>query len=380
MKIFFNPPKSCCFNYQHDLILYQLSINNFEFTKDVKEADIIIIPTFCTGSYANILENMHRMVSILENKKNTAKTYLTGCITRQFKDDIFLSEFSKWVKDNIDYIIPQNQPNLLLKLISEDIFGTLDINDFGMVKFDNDDLVGEIFISNGCLNKCSFCKVTYQNYPLKSLDINEVKEQIDKLDDMNMSTIIVKGTNVCQYGLDLYNEYMLPEIIDYFEKKKNINKVIYEGFAFKDAIKNDFQSTIANSTKVGRLCGSLESGSDRILKLMRKGFTSDEIINFFNDIRKKRFIELYSVIIAGFPTETIEDAMMTLKVLKELKASEVDICRYTNSSFVDSNCYEQLSPSVIQEHTRIYSKVLKKRSVKTRINSFGYKLNDYKYN
>lgn len=169
----------------------------------------------------------------------------------------------------------------------EEQFGDIDINDFGMISSRSNNSAS-MWISNGCLNNCSFCKVTFQNYPLKSVDLNEVKEGIDYLDEKNVSELYLKGTNVCQYGLDLYHEYMLPEIIEYFEKKKNIQKVSLVGFAFKDAIRNDFQEILKNSTKVIELSGALESGSDRLLKMIRKGFTSDEIIDFVKNIRQKK--------------------------------------------------------------------------------------------
>ena len=53
----------------------------------------------------------------------------------------------------------------------------------------------------------------------------------------------------------------------------------------------------------------------------------------------------------------------------------VDICRYTNSKFIDSNNYKQLSPKKIQNHARIYSKTLNRRNVKANIIGEGYKYN-----
>lgn len=208
-----------------------------------------------------------------------------------------------------------------------------------------------------------------------AVELSEIKEAIDSLNEQKYSQIFLKGTNVCQYGLDIYHEYMLPEVISYLEKKENIKRVILVGFSFKDAIKNDFQSVIANSDKVVELCGSLESGSDRLLELIRKGFTSEEIINFVHNIREINYKNLYLNIILGFPTETLADVKRTLEVLKQLDPYMVDVCRYTNSEFIDSSHYEQLTPAEIQDHTRIYSRTLQKRNVKVNIVGHGYKYN-----
>lgn len=361
---------SCGLNYQHDFIYKELS-KCFEITTNISDADIIVIAETCCCTKYNIQNTLNYINNILKDKKEEAKTYLTGCITRPFDDDIFLSKTEKWLTDNIDFIIPQNQPNLLLKLISNDIFNNVDITDFGMVNGFFEDSA-EIYISNGCLNNCSFCKVNFQKYPLKSAELSEIKEAIDSLNEQKYSQIILKGTNICQYGLDIYHEYMLPEIITYLDKKENIKNVTLVGFSFKDAIKNNFQNVIANSDKVVELCGSLESGSDRLLELIRKGFTSEEIIDFAKNIRKTNYKSLYLNIIAGFPTETLEDVKKTLEVLKKLDPYMVDVCRYTNSEFIDSSHYKQLNPDEIQNNARIYSKILQKRNVKVNIVGDGY--------
>ncbi len=287
MKIFLGEKNSCALNYQHILIYSELAKLNkpFEITTNVSDADIIVIAETCCCTKYNIKNTLEYINYILKNKKKDAKIFLTGCITRKFKDNIFLGETEKWLKDNIDFIIPQNQPYLLLKLIAENEFNEIDENDFGLSIGDSNNSA-EIFISNGCLNNCSFCKVTFQKYPLKSVPFNEVINSIDLADSEKYSEILLKGTNICQYGFDLYNKFMLPEIISYIEKKENIKEVVLIGFAFKDAIKNGFESALANSTKVKEVCGSLESGSDRLLELMKKGFTSEEIITFVKNIVK----------------------------------------------------------------------------------------------
>lgn len=374
MKVFIGDMgNSCNLNYQHIPIYLALS-QYCDLTQEIEEADAIVFAETCCTTEYNIASTLECILSSIEKKKDGAKIYLTGCITRKFKDVPSLVKVEKFLEEQIDYIIPQNQHNLLLRLILQDEYQNRAIDDFGMVNRYSSDQA-EIYIANGCLNNCSFCKTTFQNYPLKSVDISEVKEAIDNLDEDRVSHVCLKATNICQYGLDIYHEYMISEIIEYLEKKENIKNVSLIGFSFKDAIKNNFAPILRESKKITQLCGSLESGSDRLLSMIRKGFTSDEIISFADIIRQKYYKQLHLNIIAGFPTEALEDVWKTLDVLKQLNPNIVDICRYTNSSFADSNQYEQLSPLKIQEHTRIYSKVLKRRNISVDIVGQGYKYN-----
>jgi len=373
MKIFIGENRSCVLNYQHDLIFNELSFK-YEITDDPKDADIIIFAGTCCCTEYNIINTISYMSDVLQYKKENAKVYMTGCMTREFNENKKLNGIKSWIKKNIDVVVPQNQSNLLLKLISNSEFCDLDSDDFGLAaRCGEKEVVA--YISNGCLNNCSFCKTTFQKYPLKSVSLEDVKSIIDKVDESKASKLILTGTNICQFGLDTCGRHLLPELLEYIENKENINSISLNGFSFKDAIHNDFQNVLASSQKRYRLCGSLESGSNRLLDLIRKGFTSEEIIEFVENIRKRNEIELYLNIISGFPTETLEDVKLTLDVLKKLSPTDVDICRYTNSSFIDSSQYEQLTPEKIQEHTRIYNNVLVRRKVKTLVKGSGYKYN-----
>lgn len=89
-------------------------MEDFEITNKVSEADVIVIAETCCGTQYSILNTINYLKSNLDNKTVGAKIYLTGCITREFKDNPFLNKVETWLKENVDYIIPQNQPNLLL--------------------------------------------------------------------------------------------------------------------------------------------------------------------------------------------------------------------------------------------------------------------------
>lgn len=373
MKIFIGKENCCSLNYQQKVI-YEEILENFEITDKVEEADKIIVAETCCCTKYNITKTLDYISSIIERKKDGTKVYLTGCITRKFKNDPYLDKVEQWLKENVDYIVPQNNPNLLLKWISQNKYGDIDINDFGMVDVYSNDSAN-IYIANGCLNNCSFCKTTFQKYPLKSVDLRELKDAIDELNENHISQIRLIATNICQYGVDIYHEYMLPNLISYLEKRENIKNVSLVGFSFSDAIKNNFDEILKDSQKVTRLSGSLESGSNRLLAMIRKGYTAEEIIDFVAKIRQIYYKDLNLNIIAGFPTETWEDIHSTLDVLGQLDPYIVNVCRYTNSSFVDSSQFEQLTPVEIQNHTRVYSKVLKRRNVQVNIIGEGYKYN-----
>ncbi|MEE3343486.1 MAG: radical SAM protein [Bacilli bacterium] len=363
MKIFIGRPESCGLNYQPFYIIDML-YKHFEITEKVGEADIIVFPGSAACSMGATWNSLLYIRDVLREKKPKAKTYLTGCLARDYSDPRLKSVYSV-LEEVIDYIIPQNQPNLLLKLISPEIFGDLKNDAFGGSSINGD--TASLHISGGCLNHCSFCKTNYQKLPLISADLDTLKKTIDYYDVNGIKTINLLGINVCQYGLDINGTYLLPSVIEYIENKSNIQSIELTGFAFKDAIKGDFASTFKDSSKLKLIDGGLESGSDRILSLMNKGFNRAEFLSFVEKITAKYPKTFVLNIIAGFPTETLEDIKLTLDILKNLNLEKVNVIEYIDSEIVPSSNLVQLSDEEIEKHSKIYQKVLSSRNVPNKI-------------
>ncbi len=362
MKIFLGEKMSCALNYQDLLIYYEL-IRKYEITKDVKEADILVFPSSCSCTESKINDMIKYLLYHISQKKPGAKVYLTGCLTRPLKypeQNAWLqSLFSKY----IDFVIPQNEPHLLLRKISED-FNNL-TEEFGCTFTSEKNKKTDIYISNGCRNNCHFCKVSYQDYPLKSAELSKIKEQIDMAAEHGSTIINLIGTNICEYGLDIYREPRLLEIIEYIEGKDKIEKVNLIGHAYKDAIRFGFATPFASYKKIDYISGSLETGSSRLLEMINKGYTPEEFIAYVKEIESKYKRRVDLNIISGLPTETKMDIEETLRVLRELNPYSVEISEYIDSSMLRLSRLPQLSDEEIRAHTTTYEEGLKRSRIKT---------------
>ena len=354
MKIYIAQELTCIHTYEPSYIISELKLN-FEITENLKEADVIVFPGSCAGSLYHLIQSANYINRILSEKKPDAVTFLTGCMTRKVTNPE--ADFIKEILNKIDFVIPQDDPNLLFKILAPEKYKNANKNLYG--RFWTDYGFVTIFLDEGCLNNCSFCEKTYLDFPLRSFNFELLKKAIDYYNSKGFTRIVFRGTNVSQYGLDTHKTYMLPKLIEYIEEKAdNINDVKLVGFAFKDAILGNFAKTLADSSKVSILSGGLESGSDRLLGLMQKGFTSDEFINFVQKVNKKKSLHLN--IIAGFPTENSDDVNATLEVLRKIREyiDLVTIVKYMDSPFVASHKYPQLENEEIEEHAKTYQKVL----------------------
>lgn len=365
MKLMIAKLYACGVNYQSDYI-ENILVKNYELTTNIKEADAIVMLGGCCCSDDNLYGTIMQIEYILSHKKENAVTYLTGCITRGFKKIEEFKEIERFLQDKIDFVVEHYNPNELLKLVNKQTKNFSTTEGYGICEYNK--FQANIYLQNGCTHNCSFCKSNYLNCELIDMPMEKLKRFIDEIDDEKVKFIQLRGLNLSQYGLGLYGRPRLIEICEYIEEKKNIKHVELGGLAFSDAIKFDFAKKLKYLKKVDLINSSLESGSDRLLQLMNKGFTMEEFWNFYseiNSINKKKF---YLSIISGFPTETLDECLETVKVLKQIRPKLVNINTFLNSTYVPSHQLEQLNEEEIKEHTKVYTKELKKSLVRHIVN------------
>jgi len=357
---------SCGVNYQNYYLMDELDMN-FELTKDIKDADVVVMLGGCCCTEESLRNSFSFINWILENKKTQAITYLTGCIARTFKDVPQLQQIQNYLRNNIDYIVDCYEPNQLLRHISNHKSISAGDDNYGMYYWDGNH-AATFFIQNGCSHNCTFCKTNYLNCHLKDAPFEEVISKIDILDSEKVRKIELRGLNLSQYGLDLYHDYRLMDICEYIDQKTNVKSITLSGFGFSDAINADFAERLKYLKKQYIINGSLESGSDRILEFMNKGFTKEQFLSFYNEVTSFSKKHLRLNIISGFPTETTQDCYETLSVLKQVRPQLVNINTYLDSPFVPSHNFEQLTDEEISEHTKIYSKGLRNSFIRYHVN------------
>ena len=366
MKILVADLGACGVNYQVQYLTDELS-ENFELTNDFKSADVIVMIGGCCCTESNLKNSLNFINYILENKKYEAITYLTGCIVRPFKDIPELQSIQRYLKDNIDYIVDYYNLNQLLKLINDDITLSNDADSYGMYYWNGRD-AASFFIQNGCSHKCSFCKTNYLNFNLKDAPFENIIEKINSIDKNGIKKVELRGLNLSQYGLDMYHDYRLMDICEYIEEKTNVKSITLSGFGFSDAINAGFADRMKYFKKKYIINGSLESGSNRILELMNKGFTQEEFLRFYSEVNSIYRKDFYLNIISGFPTETVDDCHETIEVLKQVRPKIVNINTYLDSEFIPSHNLEQLSDKEISKHTKIYMKGLRNSFIRYKVN------------
>jgi len=206
-----------------------------------------------------------------------------------------------------------------------------------------------IKVSTGCLGNCSFCAVRISRGLICSKSIDSILSEFRKGLKMGFQRFGLLGTDLGYYGMDLGQNLvdllreMMREKGNYKIGLRNVNPYcLNEMF--------DSLEPIFSSGKIWFLSTAVESGSDRILKLMRRKYTSQDFkkcIKILNERYPNIFLR--TQIMVGFPTETEEDFQTSLHFLDKLKFDWVEVYKFSPRIGTDAFKMDGQVPEEIKE-------------------------------
>ena len=176
-------------------------------------------------------------------------------------------------------------------------------------------------IQEGCDKFCHFCVVPYTRGPEYSRPFNQIIDEANMMVQNGSKEIILLGQNVNAYNYKEVNkEYRLSDLIMSLEKINGVERIRYTTSHPRDMTK-DLLDCYKNSKKLMPFVHlPIQSGSDKILKLMNRKHKVEEYISTFNYLKKiNEKIEFSSDFIIGYPGEEIEDFENTIKLIDRIK-------------------------------------------------------------
>jgi tRNA-2-methylthio-N6-dimethylallyladenosine synthase len=191
-------------------------------------------------------------------------------------------------------------------------------------------------IIEGCNKFCSFCIVPYSRGREKSRPANEIVNEVKRLSDLGYKEIHLIGQNVNSYrpksvaGLEKH-----AGATSFSRLLRAVSETGMPRIKFTTSFPRDFHPDIVSAIEGHpNLCDwvhlPVQSGSDRVLKMMRRGHTVSDYMQRVEKIKaSKRRLALTSDIIVGFPGETEEDFQQTLKLVEECEYDSLYIFKYS---------------------------------------------------
>ncbi|MDO5564138.1 MAG: tRNA (N6-isopentenyl adenosine(37)-C2)-methylthiotransferase MiaB [Eubacteriales bacterium] len=191
-----------------------------------------------------------------------------------------------------------------------------------------------INISFGCNNFCSYCIVPFVRGREKSRSSKDIINEIKSVVKDGVIEVMLLGQNVNSYGNDFrienINELSFPELLKEVSKINGLKRIRFMTSHPKD-FSDELIEVIKNNKNIARhIHLPVQSGSNKILKLMNRNYSREYYIELSKKIKESiSDISLTTDIIVGFPGETEEDFLDTIDLINEVKFSQVFTFEYS---------------------------------------------------
>ena len=187
-----------------------------------------------------------------------------------------------------------------------------------------------VSIMQGCDNYCAYCVVPYLRGPEMSRTPEDILEEIRKLTEHGVKEVTLLGQNVNSYGKKLGGGCNFASLIRKINEVEGIERIRFTTSHPKD-LSDELISCFA---KIPKLCEHIhlpvQSGSDRILKLMNRGYSVQDYLGKVERLREIRpQISITSDIIVGFPGETQNDYQETIDMMEKIRFDSVFSFKYS---------------------------------------------------
>lgn len=313
----------CQMNVNESAKIKRMLINmGYEMTENLSESDAVFLNT-CTvreGAATQIYGKLGEL-KVQKEKRGTI-IGITGCFAQEQGE-----ELAK--KFPIIDIVMGNQnigkiPQAIEKIESGDFKNVIYVGDGDELPptLDADfesKYTASIPITYGCNNFCTYCIVPYVRGRERSVPMDQIVEEIKSYIKKDFKEIILLGQNVNSYGKDLKKNESFAKLL---EAIQNIEGDFWVRFISPHPrdFTDDVIEVISKSDKIAKSIHiPLQAGSDRILKLMNRGYGKQEYLKLVEKIKNKiPGVALTADIIVGFPYETEEDFLDTLDVVKKV--------------------------------------------------------------
>ncbi len=357
-------------------ISHYLTENGWVFTNKISSADLIVVATCGTIKKLEDI-SVATIRKIVRKRTDSAKVIITGCLSkinpdkiRELGDDFELiptrelERFDTVLNSKVkfkdvpdpnlvsndlgfqDYVLAYRlfRNSYSIKLYIR-LSTSRSFNRFCVFMGDTANLIKSklglatrqkivpyynLRIGQGCVFKCGYCAIRFATGRLKSKPIDQIVEEFKKglKEGHTVFQLICEDTGC--YGLDIGTTF--PALLKRLLEIQGDYQILIIDFCglwvvrYYDELVHLFQE---HAGKVIELYVSLQSGSDKVLRAMKRPVETEDLIAKLKEIKAKfPDINLRTTVIIGYPGETDEDFMETIKAVKEVGFSEVQLNKY----------------------------------------------------
>ncbi len=303
--------------------------NNYEIVNNPKDAEIILINT-CGFIESAKVEGINTILEMSEYKKTGKCKFLivTGCLVQRYKEEL------KKAIPEVDLFVSIDEYNNLWKIVEAKISQkenkTANCLDYMERVITTGNTTAYLKIAEGCSNRCTYCAIPNIRGPYVSRKMEDILDEAKDLAKKGYKEIIVIAQDTTKYGIDLYGEPKLTELLNKLSKIKEFKWIRFL-YAYPETITEDLIELVRDNPKICKYFDiPIQHISDKVLKRMNRKSDGNSIKKLINHIRELiPNVVLRTSLIVGFPGETKEDFEELLNFVKETKFDKLGTFMYS---------------------------------------------------
>ena len=302
----------------------------YSATQNIEDADLIIINT-CSVREKPVQKLFSEIGQFNKKKKDGAKIGVCGCTASHLGEDIIKRA------PYVDFVLGARNISKIKDVVDKK--GSVEIsidNDDSQYEFaiaNNNNFRTSVNISVGCDKECTYCIVPSTRGDEISIPPQMIVSQIQKAVDNGVVEVALLGQNVNSYGKRFSNnadKYSFTQLLQDISKIDGLKRIRFTS-PHPLHMDDDFIEEFARNPKISKCIHMpLQSGSTKILKAMKRGYTKEWFLNRAFKMRELiPDLRITTDIIVAFPGETNEDFLDTLDVLNQVKFDQIFNFKYS---------------------------------------------------
>ena len=340
-----------------EVMLKLLEKKGYQFTDDETEADIIIINTCCFIGDAKE-ESVNTILEMAEYRKSGSCKALivTGCLAQRYQKEI-LDEI-----EEVDAVLGTATYDSIAEVVDKALGGQKELH-----FEDIDRLVPEqggrvlttgghyayLKIAEGCDKRCTYCIIPKLRGRFRSVPEERLLAEAEELARQGVKELILVAQETTVYGVDLYGEKRLPELLEKLAAIPGIRWIRVQ-YCYPEEITEELIQVIKKEPKICHYLDlPIQHASDRILKRMGRRTTQADLRRIIGRLRQEiPDICLRTTLITGFPGETEEDHEELMRFVDDCEFDRLGVFPYSPEEDTPAAAMPDQIPEEVKQDRR----------------------------
>ncbi len=311
-----------------EMMIGSFKEHKFNIVNNPEQADIILINT-CGFIESAKEEAINTILEMAEYKKKRCKILIaTGCLVQRYEKELekALPEVDLFISCN-NYEEFWKKVEKVVKQEDSDKKYNLDYNNRIITTGDK---MAYLKIAEGCSNRCTYCAIPYIRGPFVSRKMEDILKEANELAKKGIQELIVIAQDTTKYGIDLYGEPKLSELLENLCKIEGIKWIRFL-YSYPETITDELIQTVKNNEKICKYFDiPIQHISNNVLKRMNRKSNGESIKKLMNKIRQEiPDVILRTTVMVGFPGETKDDFDELYNFIKETKFDKLGAFMYS---------------------------------------------------